>query len=319
MENEKEKVVEEIEKVKEDYPHESLQKIEDDRQAFLRFYKKNNSLKILVTVICLVLIVVTCLVLPNVLDDIENVAIKTGTTLGGSILAIVVLAVYSFLSRRNTDKKMKEYFKNYYENANNFVFSDKKFEKAELQDPGKITLEQFSDCGLYKDVIEVGSRGFTEFSYNNIPMAVVDCAGNVKGEKRVYPVFVGKYLFASANYIGKDPIIIYLKGNEKALPPTNVDGISKVVEDVKYDIYSNNKDWKKTLTSEILKLITAIKTDKTLIDVAISIREGRIFVMLGYDDPLMILPLQNKFDSKPMEQYKKNLAQACKLVEAVNK
>ena len=63
-----------------------------------------------------------------------------------------------------------------------------------LQEPGKISIDFFRQNNLYKDIIEVGSRGLTEFTYNKIPMQIVDCAGNVRADKRIKPVFVGKYL-----------------------------------------------------------------------------------------------------------------------------
>ena len=41
--------------------------------------------------------------------------------------------------------------------------------------------------------------------------------------------------------------------------------------------------------------------------------------MLGYDDPLMVLPLQQEFDYKPTEIYKGNMGVICKVIEALNK
>jgi hypothetical protein len=150
-------------------------------------------------------------------------------------------------------------------------------------------------------------------------MSIVDCAGNVRAEKRVRPVFVGKMLRAKAVYKGEKPILVYLKGNERALPPTNVDNIKNVFEDQKMVIYSDYADWKKVLTGPVMKALEAIKVNKILVDVAISIYEEKVFVMMGYDDPLMILPLQSEFDSKPTEIYKGDITEVVKLVEALNK
>ena len=40
---------------------------------------------------------------------------------------------------------------------------------------------------------------------------------------------------------------------------------------------------------------------------------------MGYDDPLMVLPLQTEFDYKPTEIYKKDMQVVAKLVEELNK
>ena len=84
-------------------------------------------------------------------------------------------------------------------------------------------------------------------------------------------------------------------------------------------IWSNNKDWKKVITPAFKKLLGELKLNKVLIDVAVSIKEGQIFVLLGYDDPLMVLPLENPYNPHPYEGYKKDLAVAVKMIEEFNK
>ena len=126
-------------------------------------------------------------------------------------------------------------------------------------------------------------------------------------------------LRAKAKYEGDIPVFVYLKGNDRALPPTNMEGIENVQEDQQMVIYTNYKDWKKVLNPNTLKAISAIKTDKLLVDVAFSIYGGKLFVMMGYDDPLMVLPLQQEFDYKPTESYKKDMAVIAKAVEALSK
>ena len=40
---------------------------------------------------------------------------------------------------------------------------------------------------------------------------------------------------------------------------------------------------------------------------------------MGYDDPLMILPLQEQFDPRPTEVFKKDVQHALDLIEEFNK
>lgn len=312
------KTVEETEEVeKPDYPHPALQKIEDDRFKFLSTYKRQNSLKIFISIIGIALIIVAFIVVPNISQDNKNLSM--GLQIGLTIVALGGILLASALLRKSINGKMRVYFESFYKNTALFAFEQEGFAKVEVQSPGKINLDQFNESKLYKDVIETGSRGLTEFEYNSIPMAIVDCAGNIRDQKRMRPVFVGKYLFAASKYLEEEPIIVYLKGNERALPPTNLEGITKVKEEVKYDIYSNNKKWEKTLTSDVMKKITAIKTNANLVDLAISIHSGKIHVLMGYDDPMMVLPLQQKYNSKPYEMFKNDLALVVKVVEALNK
>ena len=312
MKKEKEtKVVEQTQ-----YPHEALKRVEDTRLVFWKSYKMHNTFKLLVMMVCLAAIIVAFIVLPNV---IGNSSVQLGLTIGIAVIALGGTYGYSLFVRKKFERKMREYFELYFNSCNEYVYGEKPFSSAELQNPGKITLDEFNECGLYKDVIEAGSRGLTTFKYNDLDLSIVDCAGNVKAEKRMKPVFVGKMVRTTAKYDGEYPVYVYIKGNDRALPPTNMEGIEAVLDNEKMVVYSNYKDWNKVLNGPVMKALEAIKTDKILVDVAFSISKGKLFVMLGYDDPLMVLPLQQEFDYKPTEIYKENMGVVCKAIEALNK
>jgi hypothetical protein len=312
MKKEKEtKVVEQVQ-----YPHEALKRVEDTRLVFWKSYKLHNTFKLIVMMVCLAAIIVAFIVLPNI---IKNSSAQLGLTIGIAVLALGGTYGYSLFVRKKFERKMKEYFELYFNCCNEYVYGEKPFSNAELQNPGKITLDEFNECGLYKDVLEAGSRGLTNFKYNDLEMSIVDCAGNVKAEKRMKPVFVGKMVRATAKYDGEYPVYVYIKGNERSLPPTNMEGVEAVQDGEKMVVYSNYKDWKKVLNGPVVKALEAIKTDKILVDVAFSIGKGKVFAMLGYDDPLMVLPLQQEFDYKPTEIYKENMGVICKVIEALNK
>ena len=317
-ENLVEKNVEEKEEaVVSKYPHPSLQKVEDERQVFWKSYKAHNTLKLVVMMLCLAAIVVAFIVFPKVLSS--NPSLQTGLTITVAIAALGATYGYSVFVRKKFDRKMKVYFDLYFRSINDYVFEDKVFSDVELQVPGKITLDEFNECRLYKDVIEAGSRGLTTFKCKGLEASIVDCAGNVKAEKRVKPVFVGKMVRANASYEGEKPVYVYLKGNERALPPTGIDEVKNVFEDQKMVVRSEYKEWKKVLNGTVMKAIEGIKVDKILVDVAFAIYSGTVYIMMGYDDPLMVLPLQNEFDVKPTEIYKKDMAAIAKVLEALNK
>lgn len=301
------------------YPHEAFEKIEESRVAFLAKYRKHDRIKLAVVVVCFIAIFAAFIFIPTYLGPVRPKL--------SDLLTIVICVfflggglAYAILIRKYLDKKMHVYFENYFKRCNDFVFDSKEYSDVELQTPGKIDVDRFNECLLYKDVISVGSRALTKFKFHKVEMEVVETAGNIKNEKnRLIPTFVGKEVFGKAKYEGKDPVFIYLKGNERAIPPTNLGGITKVEDNAQLMICTNAKDYKKVLTKEVMTLVKAIKTDKNLVDLAISIHSGKVYVLMGYDDPLMILPLQNEFNSKPTELYKKDLLKVCALVEELGK
>ena len=304
--------VEEVEPIS--YSSKYLENIEEARAQFLKVYRFQNTMKWIVSAVCIAAVIFGCVVVPNLIGG------TTGTIVMVSVLVVALAAtiLYSVFTRKGIQKKMHAYFDLYYDNVNHFVF-DEIATNIKSQFPGKIEPEAFTDNNLYKDVIEVGSRGLTEFEYNGIPVAVADAAAQTRQEKRVVPVFVGKYLYAASNYAYDEPLYIYFRGDKRALPPTNLDGVKDVLDEKKYVVYSNNSDWKKVLTADIKKILNNIEMNKELVDLSVSLQKGRIFVCMGYDDPLMVLPLQNQFNPKPTELFKEDVKNVLKLIEEFNK
>lgn len=297
------------------YDSEELQAIEDQRVKFLGEYRSGNRIKSIVFFVVMFLMVGTFLIIPNVGQGASwqlPVMITVAVVLLGCVLA------FSFLTRKKMTEKMRNYFSVFYGNLNKYVFGSKNFGKVVFENPGKIEDHLFIDSNLYKDVLEVRSRGATTFEYEKKPILVCDCAGSVKTDKRVAPIFVGKYLVTGNKYEGKEPIYIYIKGDQRSLPPTNLEDVKVVKDDAKIAIYSNDSKWEKTLNTKVMKIVNSMKPNKELVDIAISIQPGTTYIALGYDDPLMVIPLDRPFNQEPVKGYKKDILKACQLAKELD-
>ena len=303
------------EPVKPVYDSEELQAIEDERVKFLGEYRSGNRLKSIIFFIVMFLMVGTFIIIPNVGQGAAwqlPVMISVAVVLLGCVLG------FSFLTRKKMTQKMRNYFSIFYGNMNKYVFGSKSFDKVVFENPGKIEDHLFLDSNLYKDVLEVRSRGATTFEYEHKPVLVCDCAGSVKTDKRVAPIFVGKYLVTGNKYEGKDPIYIYIKGDQRSLPPTNLEEVKVVKDDTTMAIYSNDSKWEKTLNTKVMKIVNSMKPNKELVDIAISIQPGTTYIALGYDDPLMVIPLDRPFNQEPVKGYKKDVLKACQLAKELD-
>lgn len=303
------------EPVKPVYDSEELQAIEDERVKFLGEYRSGNRLKSIIFFIVMFLMVGTFIIIPNVGQGAAwqlPVMISVAVVLLGCVLG------FSFLTRKKMTQKMRNYFSIFYGNMNKYVFGSKSFDKVVFENPGKIEDHLFLDSNLYKNVLEVRSRGATTFEYEQKPVLVCDCAGSVKTDKRVAPIFVGKYLVTGNKYEGKDPIYIYIKGDQRSLPPTNLEEVKVVKDDASMAIYSNDSKWEKTLNTKVMKIVNSMKPNKELVDIAISIQPGTTYIALGYDDPLMVIPLDRPFNQEPVKGYKKDVLKACQLAKELD-
>ncbi len=301
------------------YESEHLANIETNRAEFLKFYHGQNIWKWVVGLAALVIILVDFLVVPNFFPESFNGGARFAILLVIAGIAIAGVGTYTILIKKSLNKKMKAYFANYYTESNNYVLEAEGFSEAELQSPDKIEQVQFDENKIYFNVANVGSRGLTTFRYHEKPMYFCDCAAQTKIEKAVKPVFVGKYLVGDCKYAEQDPIIIYIKGDERSLPPTNVEEVSLVLNEKDLFIYSNNKNWNKTVNSKVVKALQKIKPNEYLIDVTISLVNDKAYFCLGYDDKLMVLPLQQVYDAAPIMQFKKDFIDFVNLLEDLDK
>lgn len=299
-----------------EYEADPLKSIEESRKQFFGLYKSQGRVRLIISSVGILLCIAIFIVIPNVITDGK---IALPVQLGSVGLVLCGLLVYSMYTKKNLNKKMREYFSHFYEQSNKYALNGKGFKEVEYQNPDKISIDQFTDNMMYKNIVEVGSRGLTSFRYNNIPAMICDCAGQIKTQKRIAPVFVGKYLFAPANYDDENIMIIYLKGDQRSLPPTNVGELKAVIDNEKIVIYTNNKHWKNVYSKELKELLDEVTLSQDLVDLAISLTPGRCFVCMGYDDPLMVLPLERPYNPGPIKVFKRDLVTIMKIIEELNK
>lgn len=303
----------EQETTKYEYKHSSLKAIEESRIAFLKYYKKHDFLKKIVFVIGTLGMLFFLLFFQGLFPNLS-----AGVSIGLAIACVVLMLVYSTIVKKVINLKMSDYFKTFYRCTNEYTLSNNSaISDVILEEPGKISKEEFIENGIYKDIFEVGSRGLTSFKYKKMKAKVCDCAGQVRGDKKVTPAFVGKYLTSAAKYDGEKPIILYVKGKELPLPPTNIIDKKPVLNDDKMVIYTNFTNWKKVLTPKIMKKIDELKTNKLFVDFTICLKNKKQYVCMGYNDPLMIPPLENAFNPNPTMQYKKDLEKVLEIMEAL--
>jgi uncharacterized membrane protein (DUF485 family) len=296
-----------------EYTDESLEGVEVARKDFYKIYKKSNVIKWIVTSVGLALIVVGYIV-PLSITAWKDFSIYI--TLGVLVFSVLCMGIYSWLSKKKLDKAMSDYFTKYYDLANSYVFNQTGVSGLQGSVNDKIKPEDFMKCGLYKDVYKVGSRDNLSFVYHDGNCRLVDCAAQTKGQKTLLTVFVGKYLSIPNNHVGND-VVVYLKGNKRALPPTKLDGLSVLEDHNDYVVYGVKSN-KNPLSVKTRKAINDLHTDATLVDLAIAIRTGTTYFLMGYEDNLMVLPLEKAFNPAPTTKFKEDFKKCLAVADSID-
>lgn len=297
------------------YPDEKLQYIEDKRKEFYKGYRKTSTIKWAVT-IGLLCIIVACWIFPSQFPE-DSFIYKNQmiVTVIGLVVALVGLWLMSHFIKKKTDAGMKAYFKAYYEKSDEYVY-DGMIENKVGDVDTKLDAQTMIDANLYENIYKVGSRNCINFDYNNKHFVFADSAAQIRGQKSLVTVFVGKFLVTDNDWTGDD-LIIYLKGNKRALPPTTLH-YYELMEDSKYMVVYGPKTGKKFLTKKVKDALAEIRTNKTLVDVAISVRAGKTYIALGYEDDLMVLPLDKPFNPSATMQLKEDTKKVFNLIDAIS-
>lgn len=294
-----------------EYQDEHSKKIEASRQVFLKFVKKQNIFKWIVALLAIGILVFSWVF---VMQQTELKWLAFVLT----AVSVVIIIAYYFIMKHFNNKKMKEYLKVYYAECNANVFGNDAFKDVNGDVEGKIDNDDFNGALLYKDVSQIGSRNIVKFKVGNANCKICDIAAQKTTMKKLEPLFIGKFLIADNTYQGDEPIFIYLPGNSRALPPNNLDNVKKVVDTKKLCVYSNAKNYGSTFTSKIHNLVLGLITNNILVDCSIAITKGHTYVGLGYDDCLMVLPLQEKFNPIPVDRFKADMQIIAKLINELN-
>lgn len=296
------------------YDSKSLEDIETGRLTFYKTVKKENIVKWIVAALSIGLLIFAFAYLMQ--QEATGIKVTGYCMIAVSILIIVA---YYILAKRFNNKKMQVYLKRYYGDINAYVFGQECFKDVHGDIEGKIENNEFNSSLLYKNVSTIGSRNIVNFKVNNLDCKICDCAAQMTTLKKLEPLFIGKYLVAPNTYTGDQQIVIYLTGNSRALPPNNVDHMNKAVNTRKMIIYTENKNYESTVDAKVRQAVSELITNNVLVDVSISITKGKTYFGLGYDDCLMVLPLQEKFNPLPVYKFKKDMEIVARIITYLNK
>ena len=297
-----------------DYSTPDLSHIEEERKKFLGTYRKANRTRTIIS-IGVLLIILAGWIVPTFIEALKSASLIIALIIVG--VSVAGLALMSFLFKRKTTAWIHDYFVTYYESTYRYVMMEGPYDKFHGDLDLKLTEEEFRGSNLYQNVYKVGSRYGATFEYDGLEAHIIDCAAQTRGAKALETIFVGKCIRTPNTYTGKG-LYLYFKGNSRAIPPNGIPN-KNVLEETKEHVYYGDPSEKGYLTHEIKEALKKISTDRVLVDVAISIQPGKTYFMLGYEDSLMVVPMEKPFNAHPTEVFSENMATILPIAKLFNK
>src|SRR5574344_2163288 len=307
------KKVKSVQEVKDENTDPVIKRVNERRELFLKQYKNQRLINNIPFVLVLGGIIAIWL---TVADKILWLALVL------VVVLLIGLFVFSYFMKKSMNKKTKEYVAYFYKETSGYIYSEDVYNNVTYDVDAKIEPADFTCLNLYKDVKSVGSRNLVQFDYEGKHFKVCDCAASVAGKKRLEAVYVGKYVQSENNLELNGRIVIFYPGNDKSVPPNALDDLTLTEKINGFNIYvtaNNEAELKKLITTKVKTQLRKIATDEILIDCSIVIQTGKTCAAVGYDDVLMILPLQSTFEEKPTKHFKQDLPDVLQALIAFDK
>lgn len=290
-----------------EYDNPELENIEKARLAWVKDSRIGSIIKVSISMVCLAAIIVGWAVPTFVLGpEAKQLPLYIALGCAGGALAIMLLT--SVLTKRRSKGLVNEYFRAFYGSFDRYAYDGLDLEGLTGGVDDKITKEEFEAGKIFLNTHTVGSRNSRSFIFRGVDCALCDAAGQEERSDRTVGVsFVGKYLRMHNNAnVSDDGVIIYVKGNERAIPPSAILQRDPALETPYYNVYGSYADLD-ALPKEFMEQVEKIRTDKLLVDVTISIQKGRTYFYLGYEDTLMVLPNKEPFNPNYLISFKNHL------------
>ncbi|MCR5079679.1 MAG: hypothetical protein K6B65_07175 [Bacilli bacterium] len=301
-----------------DYPDEKLASIEAARQKWVKSYRVGSIVKISISVVLLAAIILGWIIPTRVMGS-DAGQVPLYIALGIAAVALVGMGLVSFFVKKQQKGVVATYFKEYYAGFDGYTMDIEGVDNVAGSVDDKVSKEEFEAGKVFENAYSVGSRDSITFDYKGIECALAAAAGQEQRDKRIATSFVGKFLRMHNNLnVGEDGVVIYLKGNDRAIPPTSLITRTPAIEDPSFNVYGRDK-YIEALPKEAMEKMKNIQTDKLLVDVTISIQSGRTFFYLGYEDTLMVLPNKDPYNPNYAIAYKKQLAKFLEIGELLAK
>ena len=305
------------------YSDERFQTIEKARKKHLKLVKKLSYIKVAITFGGLAIVLCGWLIPAYTMKDPGRIPTYIGLAL--AVLTVVAICVYGILSKKKQVKSTEEYLSSYFKECDEYLFEGLPISNLQGGMKEKITDDEFNGSDLYgpcskhEEVSNIGSRDSLTFEYDCMKCALADVGAEARTPKGFLTVFIGKYL-RTENHLTVDDggLFVYIKGGPRSTPPSFLFQKDMLpLEDTKKYCIFGKKSNKKLLTKEFRQAIKNIHTDNLLIDLAISFKSGKTYWAMGYEDTLMVAPVDKPFDPIYLTKYKEQLHSILELAKTL--
>lgn len=229
--------------------------------------------------------------------------------LGWSLIgtAVVGMIVYYIVTRNIMPNATKEYIALVNENLNMRNFAHESYTDASTDKNEKLEMSDPVSDRIYKDINNIASRNVINGKFLGREFKVGDMGLYSGAGRNRRSLFVGKYISYPNNLHFENRYIFVMKGVAPVDLPDDLDDLKVLSEEGNMTIYGpENSKVEKDLGKDFINKVKDIAIEKSLLGLSLVIWSGHCSAYLSYDDVIMTLPFEKKFNKEANEQYANN-------------
>lgn len=273
--------------------------IEDARQDLYKAYAKSRRIS---NIIMFAVVIAICGIMFMIINNNQVLKI-VGYSLAGAL--VIGMILYYVLTRNNLPNKVKGYVPFVMRTLNEKTFSMEGFSEIKNDPEEKLQMDDLVGDGVYAEASNINSRNVVRGVYKGHHFLYAEAALLRPAQKKqqVPPLFVGRYVSVPNQMKFDGHFIFNFKNPKQPLDLPNAISDLKVLEEKEdFVVYGpENANYHDVIGNKILSQFKKLKIEGHLLNVNVVFWGGHTAVYLSYDDPILSVPFDKKFDKDGFE------------------
>ena len=274
--------------------------IEEARLDLFNTYTKSKRIS---NIIMIAVVIAICGIMFLIISN-DAVLKIIGYSLLGVLVAGMIL--YYVLTRKKLPNKIKSYVPFVMKTLNDRTFSHQGFSSIESNEEEKLAMDDLVGDGVYADANSINSRNVVRGTYNGHHFLYAEAALMRPSSKKqqVPPLFVGRYISIPNQLKFDGRFVLSFKNPKQPLDLPNAVSDLKVLEDKDdFSVYGpEDSNYHNVLNNKTLSSFKRLQIEGHLLNVNVVFWAGHTAAYLSYDDAILSVPFDKKFDKEAFEK-----------------
>ncbi len=285
--------------------HNIQEEFEVKRLDFLKAFKRQKTINMVVLVAALAAAVLLFIAFPN----------NAEITIAGAVVIMVGLFAYTQITKKSLNKRTYAYINYFYEVTSKLALNHAGIEEYKQFNNLEINREDVEKAKIMKDISLVKSRCDIQFDFANKSIKMSDTLFKTGTDPKTSKiVFCGKFLQCELEKPAETRVIVYRKPKGEFAGPSDLEGLTNVKDDEKIVVYAEN-DTALNKYKKLISIVSKFEIDEYLLDLTVSVVDDVLSIAMSYADTVMVVPLYDEMSQKPFEKYAKDLQEVLQIIE----